>query len=134
MKRTFLTIVTLLVAVSASAQYYQDQVNKDMLHVRQPRNSQRKEFIAPSVDGYTAYKADLHTHTIFSDGHLTMEARLREAWQNGLDVMAVTEHLEYRKHEKMMVEYLTTLRRVQRQRPTLSSRRTSLPRVRLWSI
>ena len=106
MKRTFLTIMTLLVAVSASAQYYQDQVNKDMLHVRQPRNSQRKEFIAPSVDGYTAYKADLHTHTIFSDGHLTMEARLREAWQNGLDVMAVTEHLEYRKHEKMMVEYL----------------------------
>ena len=105
MKRTFLTIVTLFAAMSASAQYYQDAVNKDMLHVRQPRNSQRKEFIAPSVDGYTAYKADLHTHTIFSDGHLTMEARLREAWQNGLDVMAVTEHLEYRKHEKMMVEY-----------------------------
>ena len=106
MKRTLLTIMSVLVAMSVSAQYYQDAVNKDMLHVRQPRNPQRKEFTAPSVDGYTAYKADLHTHTIFSDGHLTMEARLREAWQNGLDVMAVTEHLEYRKHEKMMVDYL----------------------------
>ena len=106
MKRTFLTIMTLFTAISVSAQYYEDAVNKEMLHIRQPRNSQRKEFIAPSVDGYTAYKADLHTHTIFSDGHLSMDARLREAWQNGLDVMAVTEHLEYRKHEKMLVEYL----------------------------
>ena len=106
MKRTFLAIMALVAAVSASAQYYQDNTNVDMLHVRQPRNPQRKVFVAPSIDGYTAYTADLHTHTIFSDGHLSMEARLREAWQNGLDVMAVTEHLEYRKHEKMLVDYL----------------------------
>lgn len=106
MKRIILSVMMLLAGMSASAQYYQDAVNKDMLHIRQPRTSTRTEFIAPGVDGYTAYKADLHTHTIFSDGHLTTEARLREAWQNGLDVMAVTEHLEYRKHEKMMVEYL----------------------------
>ena len=106
MKRSILTIMGIFVAMSVSAQYYQDAANKDMLHIREPHNPQRKEFTAPSVDGFTAYKADLHTHTIFSDGHLSMEARLREAWQNGLDVMAVTEHLEYRKHEKMMVEYL----------------------------
>ena len=105
MKRIILLVSAVFVALSASAQYYQDAANKEMLHIRQPHNAQRKEFIAPSVDGYTAYKADLHTHTIFSDGHLTMDARLREAWQNGLDVMAVTEHLEYRKHEPMMVEY-----------------------------
>ena len=106
MKRTLILVFGLLAGLTVSAQYYQDAVNKEMLHIRQPRNAQRSEFIAPSIDGYTAYKADLHTHTIFSDGHLSMEARLREAWQNGLDVMAVTEHLEYRKHEKMMVEYL----------------------------
>lgn len=106
MKRFILLASAMFMALSASAQYYQDAVNKEMLHIRQPRTAGRTEFIAPSIDGYTAYKADLHTHTIFSDGHLTMDARLREAWQNGLDVMAVTEHLEYRKHEKMMVEYL----------------------------
>ena len=106
MKRTLILVFGLLAGLTVSAQYYQDAANKEMLHIRQPRNAQRSEFIAPSIDGYTAYKADLHTHTIFSDGHLSMEARLREAWQNGLDIMAVTEHLEYRKHEKMMVEYL----------------------------
>ena len=31
---------------------------------------------------------------------------MREAWADGLDVMAVTEHLEYRPHEKNYVKYL----------------------------
>ena len=106
MKRLILLAGVLLVSISVSAQYYQDAVNKDMLHIRQPRTAQRTEFYVPNVDGYTAYKADLHTHSIFSDGHLSMEARVREAWHNGLDVMAVTEHLEYRPHEKNLVKYM----------------------------
>ena len=106
MKKTFAFIVAALGVFTASAQYYQDYVNKDMLHVRQPRTVQRKEFVVPAIDGYTAYKADLHTHTIFSDGHLSMLSRVREAWADGLDVMAVTEHLEYRPHEKDLVRYM----------------------------
>ena len=99
-------LVAMLTVASVSAQYYQDAVNKEMLHIRQPRTVQRTEFIIPAIDGYTAYKADLHTHTIFSDGHLSMESRIREAWKDGLDVMAVTEHLEYRPHEKNLVKYM----------------------------
>ena len=105
MKRTFLTIVTLFAAMSVSAQYYPDGANKDILHIGKPRNVQRVEFNAPQIDGYTPYKADLHTHTIFSDGHLSMEARVKEAWADGLDVMAVTEHLEWRPLEKNFVKY-----------------------------
>jgi hypothetical protein len=67
MKKISLMLVAVAAALSASAQYYQDAVNKEMLHIRQPRTVQRTEFIIPSIDGYTAYKADLHTHTIFSD-------------------------------------------------------------------
>ena len=106
MKKIMLLASAVVVALSASAQYYVDEVNKDILHIRQPRNENRTEFVVPSVDGYTAYKADLHTHTIFSDGHFSMEARVREAWLNGLDVVAVTEHLEHRPQEKYLVEYL----------------------------
>ncbi len=106
MKKFFIFFVAVTSALSVSAQYYQDAENKDMLHVRQPRTYQRKEINLPKVDGYTPYKADLHNHTIFSDGHLSMEARVREAWADGLDVMAVTEHLEYRPHEKHYVKYL----------------------------
>ena len=106
MKRLTLFFVALSATLSLSAQYYQDAVNKDMLHIRQPRTLQRVEIDLPVVDGYTPYKADLHNHTIFSDGHLTMEARVREAWADGLDVMAVTEHLEYRASEPDMVKWM----------------------------
>lgn len=106
MKRVILLFAAAVVSLSASAQYYQDNVNPDMLHIRQPRTVQRTEFVVPAIDGYTAYKADLHTHSIFSDGHLSMESRIREAWMDGLDVMAVTEHLEYRPHEKNLVKYM----------------------------
>jgi hypothetical protein len=106
MKRFLFTILALAAVSSLSAQYYQDNVNKDMLHIRQPHTLNRVEFKIPSIDGYTAYKADLHTHTVFSDGHFSMQARVREAWADGLDVMAVTEHLEFRPHEKNFVKYL----------------------------
>ena len=106
MRRIVTTFVALICIGSVSAQYYKDAKNRDMLHITQPHNLYRSEFDIPSIDGFTGYKADLHTHTIFSDGHLSMEARIREAWANGLDVMAVTEHLEYRPHEKNLVKYL----------------------------
>ena len=106
MKKTFAFIVATLGVLTASAQYYQDNVNPEMLRMEHPRSLNRKEFVAPGVDGFTAYKADLHNHTIFSDGHLSMESRVREAWADGLDVLAVTEHLEYRPHERNFVKYL----------------------------
>lgn len=106
MKKFFIFFVAVAGALSASAQYYDDAENKDMLHIRQPRTLQRVEINLPKVDGYTPYKADLHNHTIFSDGHLSMESRVREAWADGLDVLAITEHLEYRPHEKHYVKYL----------------------------
>ena len=106
MKKIALILVATLSALSVSAQYYVDNRNHEMLRINKPHSFNRKEFYAPSVDGYTAYKADLHTHTIYSDGHLSMEARVREAWGDGLDVMAVTEHLEYRAQEKNLIKYL----------------------------
>ena len=50
MKRIGLTLVAMVAALSASAQYYQDAVNKEMLHIRQPRTVQRTEFIIPAID------------------------------------------------------------------------------------
>ena len=42
--------------------------------------------------------ADLHTHSIFSDGHVWPNIRVEEALRNGLDILAITEHLEYQPH------------------------------------
>lgn len=39
--------------------------------------------------------ADLHTHSVFSDGHVWPSIRVEEADRDGLDALAFTEHLEH---------------------------------------
>lgn len=108
MRKLLAIIVLTASAFSLSAQItYRDNVNKDMIrHSFRSGKGARTELIIPQVNGFNVYKADLHTHTIFSDGSVTPELRVREAWLDGMDIMAVTEHLEYRPYEKKFVEYM----------------------------
>jgi hypothetical protein len=46
-------------------------------------------------DGRRVLAVDLHTHSVFSDGHVWPTVRTWEAEKDGLAAMAVTEHLEY---------------------------------------
>ena len=86
--------------------YRQDKTNPDIYrHVKAPQ-MQRKEFHLPDVNGYHVYKADLHLHTMFSDGNVTPEFRVQEAWYDGLDVIAITDHIEGRKWEGKMLKFL----------------------------
>ncbi|REJ73569.1 MAG: PHP domain-containing protein [Acidobacteria bacterium] len=41
---------------------------------------------------------DLHTHSVFSDGSVWPDLRVEEAVRDGLDAVAITEHLEYQPH------------------------------------
>lgn len=110
MKRILISALSVVVTLSAHAQlYYQDATNVDMLRHTMRQAKQRTEFILPQVNGYNIYKADLHTHSIFSDGSVTPEFRVQEAWYDGLDVLAITEHAEYRPYESKMVTYLDDL-------------------------
>ena len=110
--KKILSLVGLLLALgqmpSTHAQpiYRQDKTNPDIFrHVKAPQ-MQRKEFHLPDVNGYHVYKADLHLHTMFSDGNVTPEFRVQEAWYDGLDVIAITDHIEGRKWEGKMLKFL----------------------------
>ena len=108
MKKLLTLAVALVATLSASAQlYYTDSANKDMLRFNEREGRQRVEMVLPQVRGFNIYKADLHNHTIFSDGSVTPEFRIQEAWHDGLDVIAVTEHVEYRPYEGKMMNFLT---------------------------
>ncbi len=48
----------------------------------------------PDILGYKTFKCDFHMHTVFSDGDVWPTLRVREAWSEGLDVIAITDHLE----------------------------------------
>ena len=52
----------------------------------------------PDIPGYQTLIADLHTHTVFSDGEVWPSIRVQEAIRDGLDVISITDHIEYQPH------------------------------------
>lgn len=53
----------------------------------------------PDVAGYKTLVCDLHTHTVFSDGQVWPTVRIEEAWREGIDVLVISDHIEYQPHK-----------------------------------
>ncbi|MFP6582793.1 MAG: Sb-PDE family phosphodiesterase [Candidatus Hydrogenedentota bacterium] len=60
----------------------------------------RSEIQFPDIPGYKTIIADFHTHTVFSDGLVWPTVRMDEAWREGIDAIAVTDHIEYQPHKE----------------------------------
>ncbi|MDZ7372823.1 MAG: Sb-PDE family phosphodiesterase [candidate division KSB1 bacterium] len=60
----------------------------------------RREIRLPDPPGYLTLKCDFHVHTVFSDGEVWPPVRIEEAWREGLDAIAITDHIEYQPHAK----------------------------------
>lgn len=77
------------------------QLSNDDVHKYDHRNSSRyrNEIRIPGFDGYQTLKCDFHIHTVFSDGSVWPDIRVQEAWTEGLDAIAITDHIEYRPHK-----------------------------------
>lgn len=52
----------------------------------------------PDTADYLSLTCDFHIHTVFSDGDVWPNIRTQEAQRDGLDCIAITEHLEYQPH------------------------------------
>ncbi|MDZ4058839.1 MAG: hypothetical protein U1D64_02230 [Bacteroidales bacterium] len=63
----------------------------------------RNNFIFPDVGGFKVITCDLHTHTMFSDGLVWPTLRVSEAWTGGLDVLSITDHIEYRPYRNFTI-------------------------------
>jgi 3',5'-nucleoside bisphosphate phosphatase len=53
----------------------------------------------PDIPGFLTLKCDFHIHTVFSDGKVWPDIRVEEAWREGLDAIAITDHIEYQPHK-----------------------------------
>lgn len=63
-------------------------------------DKERTVIQVPNIPGYQTLKCDFHIHTVFSDGNVWPTVRIDEAWQQGLDAIAITDHLEYQPHKE----------------------------------
>ncbi|MBE0535492.1 MAG: histidinol-phosphatase [Phycisphaerae bacterium] len=70
-----------------------------LLAIALSASAQRLEINIPDIPGYTTLKCDFHMHTVFSDGSVWPTVRVDEAWRDGLDVIAISDHVEYQPHK-----------------------------------
>ena len=73
-----------------------------MLHpgqAHEPVLRARTPIRVPDIPDYLTLKCDFHIHTIFSDGHVWPSVRSEEAWREGLDAVAITDHIEHQPHK-----------------------------------
>jgi hypothetical protein len=62
------------------------------------RGAERRPLPVPDLPGLRTLKGDFHLHTVFSDGQVWPTVHVQEAWRDGLDVIALTDHVEYQPH------------------------------------
>ena len=85
MKRLLLLMVALTASLSLSAATGALTPNK---------------IVIPDIAGYKTLTGDFHVHTVFSDASVWPSTRVQEAEWEGLNILAITEHIDSH-HQKM---------------------------------
>lgn len=83
-----------IILLSFSLMCFGQNVNNIRLEYLENADVQ-KTVNLPEMDGYKILKCDFHIHTVFSDGQVWPTVRVHEAWREGLDAIAITDHIEY---------------------------------------
>lgn len=97
MRKTTILLIFLLGMVYVQAQ----EISNGVMRFNEQRKPvMRENIVIPNVNGYEVLKCDFHMHTVFSDGHVWPSVRLQEVWTEGLDAMAITDHIEYTPHKE----------------------------------
>lgn len=87
-----LSFLFLLPSTGMHAQKYVYDIDRTEFHDDMRFVDARQIISLPSVNGLLPVKCDFHIHTVFSDGDFWPTARVNEAWQDGLDAIAITDH------------------------------------------
>lgn len=96
MKKITKLLVALIPVLSVVVVQGQN-VNRISFSNMEQKNS-RKLLEVPNIDGFVSLKGDFHIHTVFSDGCVWPGFRVDEAWADGLDAIAITDHDSYQPH------------------------------------
>mgnify|MGYP003592633073 FL=1 len=98
-----------LLAVTIGAAFFSLKVNAQIQNAEvyefpgMNQQNCRQLINIPDIRGYQTLKCDFHIHTVFSDGLEWPSMRVNEAWNDGLDAIAITDHIEYRPNKDIVV-------------------------------
>ncbi|MCG2462360.1 PHP domain-containing protein [Flavobacteriaceae bacterium F89] len=101
MRNLFFMLFALLDAFGLVAQNLNRVTESDVLNQRE-----RHEIRMPHIEGIEIMRCDFHIHTVFSDGYVWPTTRVEEAWYDGLDAIAITDHVEFRPHKNYLPDSL----------------------------
>jgi hypothetical protein len=101
-KYLLLVLLCVVVTTATNAQLR----NSDVYKLPEMNHGGIRETVSiPDFGGFYTMKCDFHTHTVFSDGNVWPSTRVTEAWQQGLDAIAITDHIEYRPHKNLQSDH-----------------------------
>ena len=97
MKSKIIIVILIAINTFAFAQNLNNIQMPELLNenVRETRN-------VPDILGYKTLKCDFHMHTVFSDGVVWPTIRIDEAYYEGLDAIAITDHIENNPSKKFV--------------------------------
>jgi 3',5'-nucleoside bisphosphate phosphatase len=94
----------ILLSIFCATILLQAQTDDGVLRMNEFRVPKKRQIIqVPNVGEYQVLKCDFHIHTVFSDGHVWPSVRVQEAWLEGLDVISITDHVEYTPHKNDVI-------------------------------
>ncbi len=93
MRTVFLFLLSLAIPLSAQVRYTKVEI--------------------PDIPGYKTLKCDFHMHTIYSDGSVTPDVRVLEAVSEGLDAIALSDHIygEPKKDKEVVGDHNTAYKK-----------------------
>lgn len=91
--KLLLTVASLATCLITSAQ----TTDWNVQYIKQkdygsPSSMNPRKIDIPDLDGYKTLKVDFHLHTVNSDGDVSPRFRVMEAYVEGLDAIAITDH------------------------------------------
>src|SRR5512133_3854569 len=107
MKKPRLSLSILLISMLSfslvQGQNTKTTLNPNKVYYPSYTSNERETLVFQKVMGYEVVTCDFHMHTVFSDGLVWPTIRVTEAWTEGLDAIAITDHIEYRPYRKYTV-------------------------------
>ena len=97
MKRVILTLAAILCTLPMLSAKQPPIPDGDVIKLADKLSPVRRIVSIPNIEGYITLKGDFHMHTVYADAHVSPAERVREAWLDGLDVIAMTEHIAVHK-------------------------------------